>query len=123
MLTPIVTRIEEIMDVYRLNIPQFAEQLGYKSPQKIYRLFNTAQASPSCQIIEDIGRAFDEVDLNWLILGEGNFYKKKTSSIDYKEKYYKCLEAKTSVYKSALQNQSEIYNLLKKINYNGNEES
>lgn len=118
MLTPVVTRIQEIMDAYNLNLPQFAIELGYTSPQKIYRLFNTSQASPSCQIIEDIGRKFDKIDLNWLLIGEGNIYKAEIKSIDYKEKYYECLESKIGVYERALQKQYKIFEHFKDTNNN-----
>lgn len=115
MLVPVVVRMQEIMDEHRLNIPQFSEVLGYTSPQKIYRLFNTSNAWPSCQIIQDISRSFNQIDLNWLMMGEGTMFKDEVKSLDYKEKYFECLESKVSIFENAFEKQNIIFNLLEKI--------
>lgn len=69
-MTPLVTRLRTFLDHKGIGVIAFAQALGYKSPQKIYRLFNTEGASPSVQIVEDIKRAFPELNMNWLFGGD-----------------------------------------------------
>lgn len=48
-----------------------AKHLGYSSSEKIYRLNRVPDAKPSFEIIEDLSRAFEDLNLNWLISGIG----------------------------------------------------
>jgi len=70
-MVPLVIRLKEFIDFKRMGIQELAAVLGYKSPQKLYRLFNTESAWPSCQIVEDLSNHFHELDLNWLFTGRG----------------------------------------------------
>lgn len=84
-MTPPTTRLRVFLDHKGLSIISLQKELGYKSPQKIYRLFNTVGASPSVQIVEDIARAYPELNLNWLFTGDGEMeriatYKNKDIS-------------------------------------------
>lgn len=101
-MTDLVARLKEFLDYKNMGVIDLSVILGYSSPQKLYRLFNTENASPSCQIIEDIAVCFIELNLNWLFTGKGEMIVNETMNIDYKDKYYSCLEEKESLYKQLL---------------------
>lgn len=98
----LVVRLKIFLDYKQLGITELSVVLGYKSPQKLYRLFNTENASPSCQIIEDIAEKFYDLDLNWLFTGRGQMIITSEQNIDYKEKYYNCLVEKENLYKKII---------------------
>lgn len=97
----IVQRLKIYLDYKSIGIIDLSVILGYNSPQKLYRLFNTENASPSCQIIEDLSHKFDDLNLNWLFSGRGNMI---TDQQDFREKYYRCLEEKEELYKKIIHN-------------------
>ncbi len=98
----LVARLKIFLDHKELGLIDLSLILGYNSPQKLYRLFNTANASPSCQIVEDISNKFYDLNLNWLFTGRGHMLNSLVENIDFKEKYYLCLEEKESLYKELL---------------------
>ncbi|WP_113638997.1 S24 family peptidase [Nubsella zeaxanthinifaciens] len=53
------------------NLNHLAKYLGYSSAEKLYRLQRSPDAKPSFEIIEDLSRAFETLNLNWLISGVG----------------------------------------------------
>lgn len=93
----LVVRLKIFLDYKKLGIIELANLLGYNSPQKLYRLFNTENASPSCQIVEDISNKFQELNLNWLFTGRGHMLFNHTDESGFKEKYYTCLEEKSEL--------------------------
>ena len=52
------------------NTNEFAKHLGWKSPEKLYRLERKENAKPSYDIIKDISNKFENIDLRWLITGK-----------------------------------------------------
>lgn len=52
------------------NTNEFAKHLGWKSPEKLYRLERKQNAKPSFDIINDISNKFENIDLRWLITGK-----------------------------------------------------
>lgn len=92
-------RLKEFLDYKDIGIIDLSILLGYNSPQKIYRLFNTENASPSCQIIEDISNKFEELNLNWLFTGRGEMILSFELEENYRDKYILCLEEKEMLYK------------------------
>lgn len=98
----LVVRLKAYLDYKRLGVIDLAAALGYNSPQKLYRLFNTENASPSVQIIEDIAAKFTDLNLNWLFTGHGNMLNENKPADDFKDKYYKCLEEKEALYKQII---------------------
>jgi hypothetical protein len=66
-------RLEEILNRYRLNPKKLGEMLGYRKPDKLYRLLNDESNNPSIQIIQDILKTFPEVNARWLVIGEESF--------------------------------------------------
>jgi hypothetical protein len=98
----IVQRLKMYLDHKSLGVIDLSIVLGYNSPQKLYRLFNTENASPSCQIIEDISNKFYDLNLNWLFSGRGNMIVDPNEQSDYKDKYYRCLEEKEDLYRAII---------------------
>lgn len=99
----LVVRLKAFLDYKDMGVIDLAVLLGYNSPQKLYRLFNTEGASPSVQIIEDISNKFEELNLNWLFTGRGNMILSGDPDSDYKNKYLACLEEKEKLYQRLLQ--------------------
>jgi hypothetical protein len=99
-MKPLVVRLKIFLDHKDIGIIDLSVLLGYNSPQKLYRLFNTENASPSCQIVEDISNRFEELNLNWLFTGKGEMLLVQES--DYKDRYLACLEEKENLYKKIL---------------------
>lgn len=66
----IVLRIKEFMEYKSLNSLTLAKELGYKSSEKLSRLFRDGNAKPSYDIIYDISNMF-EINVDWLITGRG----------------------------------------------------
>ncbi len=58
------------MDYKSLNSLTLAKELGYKSSEKLSRLFREGNAKPSYDIIYDISNKF-EINTDWLIVGRG----------------------------------------------------
>ena len=98
----LVKRLKSYLEHKQLGLMDLSLILGYNSPQKLYRLFNTENASPSCQIIEDIAAKFQELDLNWLFTGKGTMLKVQQQNTDFKERYLNCMEEKETLYKKLL---------------------
>jgi hypothetical protein len=63
-------RIEEILKQYHLNPKKFGEKLGYSKPDKLYRLLKDNTNNPSIHIIQDILKAFPDINARWLVTGE-----------------------------------------------------
>lgn len=71
MNNDIVSRIRQLMSYYSMNSLTLSKRLGYKSSEKISRLFRDGGAKPSYDIIYDISNIF-EVNVDWLITGRGS---------------------------------------------------
>ena len=74
--TTIFERILQIIEYYDIkSVNSFAkDHLGYDSSEKIARLKDSAKR-PSVDILEDISNKFVNIDLNWLITGNGSMLK------------------------------------------------
>ncbi len=99
----LVVRLKIFLDYKNIGIIDLSAVLGYNSPQKLYRLFNTENASPSCQIVEDISNKYQDLNLNWLFTGRGQMLFAQVDDNKYKDKYYKCLEEKQALYERIIQ--------------------
>lgn len=73
MNNDIVSRIKEFMDYKSMNSLTLANKLGYKSSEKLSRLFRGGNAKPSYDIIYDISNMFD-INTDWLITGRGSMF-------------------------------------------------
>ena len=72
----IVSRLKLFMDQYSLNSLALANALGYRSSEKISRLFRNEGAKPSYDIIYDISSKFD-INTDWLVTGRGEMLVKE----------------------------------------------
>lgn len=72
----IVSRIKELMSYYSMNSLSLSKKLGYRSSEKLSRLFRDGGAKPSYDIIYDISNKF-EIDVDWLITGRGMMLKEE----------------------------------------------
>lgn len=79
MDTDIVLRIKALMAYYSMSSLALAKELGYKSSEKISRLFREKNAKPSYDIIFDIANKF-EINADWLITGRGSMLIKENQS-------------------------------------------
>ena len=73
-LSPIVQRLQQLMDAESLDTTVLAKALGYASAEKLYRLFRVAGAKPSVDILEDISNKFDNWNMHWVLTGKGTKY-------------------------------------------------
>jgi hypothetical protein len=115
-MVSLVIRLKEFIEFKRMGVQELAGVLGYNSPQKLYRLFNTENAWPSCQIIEDMSNYFHELNLNWLFTGRGNMLFEAQENIDFKEKYYNCQEEKSWIATKCLEEKEKYEPLLIRLN-------
>lgn len=67
----IASRLKNYIQYKDLTTSAFTRVLGYKSCEKIARLFRTEGAKPSVDIVADIATAFRELNVHWLLTGEG----------------------------------------------------
>ena len=79
MSNEVVSRIKEVMSYYSINSLTLSKELGYKSSEKISRLFRDGGAKPSYDIIYDISNKF-EINTDWLITGRGSMLKSEGRS-------------------------------------------
>lgn len=79
MSNDVVSRIKELMSYYSINSLTLSKELGYKSSEKISRLFRDGGAKPSYNIIYDISNKF-EINTDWLITGRGSMLKSEGRS-------------------------------------------
>jgi len=74
-------RIVQILEYYEINsVNSFAlDYLKYNSSEKINRL-KKPNTNPSFEILCDIANKFEEIDMNWLLLGVGEMLKNNTAN-------------------------------------------
>lgn len=84
------------------GIPGLATKLGYKSPEKLYRLQRNPETKPSFDIIADIAKSFSNIDLRWLITGEKQEVQSNLADSDQE------LRTKTQERKTKIENQKQI---------------
>lgn len=80
MNNDVVSRIKELMSYYSMNSLTLSKKLGYKSSEKISRLFRDGGAKPSYDIVYDISNKF-EINTDWLITGRGSMLKEETTPL------------------------------------------
>ena len=70
-MEPIAKRLKSFLQFKGLTTTAFTRTLEYNSCEKVARLFRVPGAKPSVDILEDIGKHFEELNLRWLITGHG----------------------------------------------------
>lgn len=68
----IASRLKNFVQHKELSTSAFTRALGYKSCEKVARLFRAKSvAKPSVDIVADIANHFPELDIKWLLTGKG----------------------------------------------------
>jgi transcriptional regulator with XRE-family HTH domain len=71
----IVKRIEQVIEYLELSVSAFADEIGVQR-SSISHLLN-GRNKPSLDFIMKLVNTYPEVDLYWLLKGEGNFPKEE----------------------------------------------
>lgn len=70
-----IERLKIILEYYNLSASHFAERIDV--PRSSISHLLSGRNKPSLDFIIKVEKAFDEVNLDWLIYGKGNFPKDK----------------------------------------------
>ncbi|WP_109694887.1 hypothetical protein [Chitinophaga deserti] len=78
----IASRLKNFIEHKELSTSAFSRKLGYKSCEKIARLFRIKNegAKPSVDIVADITQHFSELNMRWLLIGEGEMLHSPAAS-------------------------------------------
>ena len=71
-----IKRLEKILDYYNLNASSFADKIGVQRSSLSHLL--SGRNKPSLDFVLKISEVFPEVDLYWILNGEGTFPKGDT---------------------------------------------
>lgn len=71
-------RITALVNELGMSAYQFAKELGYDRPEKIYTILNKRN-KPGYDTLADILNHFQQVNAEWLMLGKGEMFKPKFS--------------------------------------------
>ena len=86
--TTIAQRFRELIDHYGLTKTALSKKLGMPSNSTVVRIANDYNKGMSYEILYKIGTSFPEVDMNWLVMGEGEMIKVKELNTEmYNIKY------------------------------------
>jgi len=85
-----VERLRLVMNYYNLTATLFAEKINVQRSSISHIL--SGRNKPSLDFVLKVLKAFDEVDLYWLLNGKGKF--PKSSQVDEQVDYYPLKETK-----------------------------
>ena len=88
--TDICIRLKTFISFLKLNKSDFSKKLGYKSQEKISRLFRDTNTFPSYHTIYDIATCFESLNIDWLITGRGEMLNNasETQTVKEPQEYY-----------------------------------
>lgn len=69
-----IDRLKKIIDYYNLSASSFADIIDV--PRSSISHLLSGRNKPSLDFVIKVEKAFDEIELNWLVYGEGSFPKK-----------------------------------------------
>lgn len=75
-----IDRLKKILDYYNLSASSFADIIDV--PRSSISHLLSGRNKPSLDFVIKVEKAFDEIELNWLVYGEGSFPKKVISQIN-----------------------------------------
>ncbi len=73
-----IERIEQLLDSKKLTATQFSEEIGVQRSSLSHVL--SGRNKPSLDFMLKIKNRYPEINLNWLLLGDGEMSEKVTSS-------------------------------------------
>ncbi len=76
----IITRIETVIEHLELSVSAFADEIGVQR-SSISHLLN-GRNKPSLDFVMKLVNTYPEVDLYWLLKGEGHFPKESTNQAE-----------------------------------------
>lgn len=78
-------RILHVIRYYNYNVRSLSLELGYKGSTTINNIVSGKRNNPSYEMIVKLARKFPEININWLLLNDGEMLiaKYKTSLKDY----------------------------------------
>lgn len=74
-------RVQQLVEYSELSIPKFAEKVGFKTPQGVRELIKGTTKTLSDAAQYKIASAFPELNLTWLLTGEGEMLKQGPTQI------------------------------------------
>ena len=77
-------RISQIIEIKKLNKNSFSKKVGIQ-PQTLHHILKGRQTYPSYQVLEKIALTFTDINLRWLITGEGSMILPPQQTFRYKE--------------------------------------
>lgn len=88
-------RITELILQLEMNANSFADTIGVKSAV-IYNIIKGRRSKPSFEVLQKILMAFQTINANWLLRGEGDLWKEENETKDIKEVTYDRIEERVS---------------------------
>ncbi|MBL6963399.1 MAG: helix-turn-helix transcriptional regulator [Bacteroidetes bacterium] len=80
----LTSRIKDILEMLNLNPSQLADQIGINRSRLSHIL--TGRNNPSLEIIQGILKQYPQINPDWLLSGQGEFYREgNTLATDIKE--------------------------------------
>ena len=81
--TSISQRLDQVIKALGMNANRFALTLGTNRAEKIYKILR-GESKPSFETIEEILKAYPQINSNWLIRGEGQMLLGSNGEVDVK---------------------------------------
>jgi transcriptional regulator with XRE-family HTH domain len=78
-----IDRIRELMDYKGLTSSQFADTV--EVPRAVISHILSGRNNPSLEVVTKIVSAFPDININWVLLGEGEMLTKLVSKIEPKQ--------------------------------------
>ena len=72
-MTTIHERVKLLMEHYKLNVYQFAKEVGEERAEKFYNIVK-GKMKPNVETLQDIGQRYPEVNFDWLIMNRGEMF-------------------------------------------------
>lgn len=72
-------RISDLIGELHTNPNSFADNIGVKSPV-IYNIIKGRRSKPSFDVLQKILMAYEAINANWLLKGEGEIWKEKENN-------------------------------------------
>lgn len=76
-MEPIAKRLSCFLQHKKMTASAFSRCLNYTSCEKVARLFRIQGAKPSVDIVKDIAQHFEELNIRWLLTGDGEMLDTK----------------------------------------------
>lgn len=103
-------RIQKLLDYAGMNPTEFSRKVGFPTPQTVRELLKGNTKSVSEAVKFKVNNCFPEINLEWLVSGEGNMF---VSAPDPTSNFYDEWESQTMVSDSSTTYQRKTLNIEK----------